>query len=122
MNEPWVPISITANRKTGELTITWNDGHVSVYPFVLLRNACPCAECRGGHEEILEEAESAHLPFGSTGEDSPATRLKNITAVGNYAVNIEWEDGHQFGIYNWDYLRRLCPCPQCQPKGSGRDN
>ena len=37
------PTGITANKKTRELTITWNDGHTSVYPFDLLRAACPCA-------------------------------------------------------------------------------
>jgi DUF971 family protein len=46
--------------------------------------------------------------------DSPATRLRNIEAVGNYAITIEWEDGHHFGIYRWDYLRELCPCSECR--------
>ncbi len=47
-------------------------------------------------------------------EDSPATRLHNVEAVGSYAISIEWEDGHHFGIYNWHYLRALCPCPVCR--------
>ena len=46
MNEK--PTGITANKKTREFTITWNDNHTSVYPFELLRAACPCASCRGG--------------------------------------------------------------------------
>jgi DUF971 family protein len=28
-------------------------------------------------------------------------------------LNIEWSDGHHTGIYPWDLLRSLCPCPQC---------
>jgi len=36
-----------------------------------------------------------------------ASRLKNVEAVGNYAINIEWEDGHKYGIYDWHYLRAL---------------
>jgi DUF971 family protein len=48
-------------------------------------------------------------------EDTPATRLSNVEAVGSYAITIQWEDGHHFGIYNWHYLRALCPCEECRP-------
>jgi len=47
-------------------------------------------------------------------EDSPRTRLRNLEAVGTYAVMFEWEDGHHYGIYNWNFLRLLCPCPVCR--------
>ncbi|RPI30979.1 MAG: DUF971 domain-containing protein [Chloroflexota bacterium] len=106
------PTGITANRETKELTITWSDGHTSVYPFSLVRRACPCAECRGGHENMRSDPdpEIFDLPL----EDSPATRIRNIEAVGSYAMTIEWEDGHHYGIYNWHYLRALCPCPVCR--------
>ncbi|HSO27009.1 MAG TPA: DUF971 domain-containing protein [Anaerolineales bacterium] len=108
------PTGITANRNTSELTVTWNDGHESVYSFTLLRKACPCAECRGGHENMGgdPDPEIYLLPP----EDTPATRLRNVEAVGTYAVTFYWEDGHHFGIYNWDFLRRLCPCPECRAK------
>lgn len=46
--------------------------------------------------------------------DSPQIRLNRVEAAGSYAIIIEWEDGHTFGIYNWDYLRKLCPCPICR--------
>ena len=107
MNER--PTGITANKSKRELTITWNDGHTSVYPFDLLRAACPCASCRGGHENMRAEPEASlfdtYLPV-----DSEATRLTNVKAVGSYAITIVWEDGHDYGIYNWQYLRALCPC------------
>jgi hypothetical protein len=48
-------------------------------------------------------------------DDSPANRIKTLEAVGTYAMTIEWEDGHDYGIYNWGYLRALCPCPICRP-------
>ena len=94
MNEK--PTGITANKKTREFTITWGDGHVSVYPFGLMRAACPCASCRGGHENM-------------SGEPNP-----NVVAVGSYALSIVWEDGHDYGIFNWHYLRALCPCVECR--------
>ena len=53
--------------------------------------------------------------FALPDEDSPATRLRGLEAVGSYAITFEWEDGHHYGIYRWDYLRALCPCPQCRP-------
>ena len=56
------------------------------------------------------DPEVFHLPV----EDSPATRMKKVEAVGSYALTIEWDDGHHYGIYNWNYLRLLCPCPECR--------
>jgi DUF971 family protein len=106
------PAGITANRHTQELTIVWNDSHVSVYSFTLLRNACPCAECRGGHENMGSEPDLQIYSLPDT--DMPATRLRNLEAVGTYALTIEWEDGHHYGIYNWGYLRAMCPCPDCR--------
>lgn len=47
-------------------------------------------------------------------EDSAATHLTQIEAVGQYAITIEWEDGHHYGIYNWHFLRALCPCVECR--------
>ena len=38
--------------------------------------------------------------------DIPSTRISNVVAVGSYALTIVWEDGHDYGIYNWHYLRR----------------
>lgn len=47
-------------------------------------------------------------------EDTDKTRLVNVDMVGSYAISIQWEDGHSTGIYNWDYLRALCSCNECQ--------
>ena len=101
-----LPVDITAKRKQARLVIEWNDGLVCEYPFDLLRNACPCAQCRGGHENMKPEPDEDvfFIPLMS----AEASRMKNLGAVGNYAINIEWEDGHKYGIYNWHYLRVLC--------------
>ena len=34
-------------------------------------------------------------------------------AVGRYAIQFNWLDGHSGGIYSWDYLRRGCQCREC---------
>jgi len=113
-----LPTGITANRQERSLTIQWNDGHTSLYPFGLVRAACPCASCRGGHENMGAEPDprvfKQHLP------DSAETRLVKIESAGAYGIIIEWEDGHHYGIYNWHYLRALCPCIECQKNRSPR--
>jgi DUF971 family protein len=108
------PANITANKKTREFTVNWEDGHASVYSFELLRAACPCASCRGGHENMRAEPDAA--VFQQQLQDSPATHISNVKAVGSYALTIVWEDGHDYGIYNWHYLRALCPCPEDRQK------
>lgn len=109
-----IPAGITANKTERMLTLQWKDGHVSVYPFGLLRAACPCASCRGGHENMHSEPEEA--VFSADLPESSATRLNTIEAVGQYALTIEWQDGHHYGIYNWHFLRALCPCGECRAK------
>jgi DUF971 family protein len=114
------PTGVTANKQTRELTVTWGDGHTSVYPFGLLRAACPCASCRGGHENMGSEPDER--VFSLVPLESDANRLTNVVAVGAYALSIVWEDGHDYGIYNWHYLRALCPCQECRPlPGQGAD-
>ena len=106
------PVNITADRRTRKLMLKWEDDHESVYSFSLLRHACPCAECRGGHENMsaTPDAKVFYLPD----EDIPQTNMINIEAVGTYGITISWEDGHSFGIYTWSYLRALCPCAECR--------
>ena len=106
------PTGVTDNKSKREFTVMWDSGHTSIYPFGLLRAACPCASCRGGHENMKSEPDED--VFAKQMEDSLSTRLANVVAVGSYALTIVWEDGHDYGIYNWHYLRALCPCDECR--------
>ncbi|MCC7119236.1 MAG: DUF971 domain-containing protein [Anaerolineales bacterium] len=110
MNEK--PIGITANKSKRILAVTWGDNHTSVYPFGLLRAACPCAQCRGGHHNMKSEPDAE--VFAKPMDESPMTRLANVVATGSYALTLVWDDGHDYGIYNWHYLRALCPCAECR--------
>jgi len=105
MSEP-KPSSITAHREKARLMIEWDDGKRCAFPFELLRNACPCAQCRGGHENM--KAEPDEDVFVIPLVDVEITRLVNVQAVGNYAISITWGDGHSHGIYTWHYLYSLC--------------
>jgi DUF971 family protein len=108
------PLGISANRNERIMKVTWNDGHLSEYPFWLLRAACPCAGCRGGHENMRSEPDPA--VFSASQEETDANRMARVEQVGGYAVNFEWQDGHHYGIFTWHYLRELCPCPICRAK------
>ena len=100
------PSGITLNRQAHYLEIQWDDGAVCQYPLSELREACPCVECRGGHQFMG----AAHDP-DSLLELKPARSymITDLDMVGNYALQPTWDDGHSTGIYTWDYLRRLCP-------------
>ncbi|KPL07150.1 hypothetical protein AMJ86_05570 [bacterium SM23_57] len=109
------PSGINVNRYSSILTIQWKDGHVSEYTFSLIRNACPCVECRGGHDQMSDRP--APDVFNLPQELSNRTRLVDVFPVGSYALRIQWEDGHNAGIYHWDLLRHLCPCSECRSSG-----
>jgi DUF971 family protein len=100
------PKAITLNKTDHYLEITWNDNQVCKYPLSELREACPCVECRGGHQNMGREHEPDNL-LKLIPKRSYTMSL--IDMVGNYALQPTWDDGHHTGIYTWDYLKRLCP-------------
>ena len=46
-------------------------------------------------------------------------RIEGAEKVGNWGLNLEWNDGHGTGIYTWDTLRAWCPCEVCEASGVG---
>jgi DUF971 family protein len=91
------------------LEVTWSDGHISHYPLGYLRDECPCAGCKG---EVMfgKVFRPAALPVFTPG----MYELKALTPTGQYGVQASWKDGHDTGIYSWQLLRMLCPCPECK--------
>jgi DUF971 family protein len=103
------PAGVIADRSQRTLTITWEDGHESRYSFAGLRAVCPCAECKGGHENM------GGPPDPIAVRDAPRNDLNlvQIVPVGSYALQFIWDDGHGAGLYGWEYLRLACPCAEC---------
>ncbi len=100
------PQAITLNKTLGQLEIIWTDGLVSSYPLSHLREACPCVECRGGHSKMgLEHAPDDLLQL----VPRRSYKVTALSAVGNYALQPSWDDGHSTGIYTWEYLRLISP-------------
>jgi DUF971 family protein len=94
------PTEINHIKARGVVRISWDDGHAGEYEQEYLRGYCPCALCQG------------HGPQRRF-IDVPGALLEGIRGVGNYAVELRWQDGHSTGIYTFDYLRSLCPCSAC---------
>ena len=88
------------------LVIAWSDGLVSQYPLDQLREACPCVECRGGHSKMGMQHAPADL---LTLVPKRSYQVSSLSAVGNYALQPHWDDGHHTGIYTWEYLRLISP-------------
>jgi DUF971 family protein len=81
------------------LRITWADERVCHYAAAALRRSCPCAQCVNewtGQRMLAPEAISEELS------------IKDLNIVGRYALNFQWSDGHETGIYSFKYLRELC--------------
>jgi DUF971 family protein len=91
-----IPTRIVAHQQSLKLEIEFNDGMIFELPYELLRVQSPSAEVRGHGpgQEVLQ-----------VGKRQVA--LKSLDPVGNYAVQPHFSDGHNTGIYSWDYLYEL---------------
>lgn len=94
--------------------IVWADGHRSHYDFAYLREECPCATCDD------QRRKKAAAPVQSSGGTSsvlplykPRLSARAAKSMGNYALQIDFTDGHSTGIYSYDHLRTICPCAEC---------
>jgi DUF971 family protein len=105
------PIDVKVRVSTGEgVDITWADGHTSHFDFPYLRDNCPCALCNDEREKTKKVGGAASSPLPMF---KPKVTAKSANAVGNYAVQIQFSDGHATGIFSFEHLRELCPCAQC---------
>ncbi|MEE9449636.1 MAG: DUF971 domain-containing protein [Ignavibacteriaceae bacterium] len=81
------------------LLIEWNDNLHSSFELTMLRRLCPCASCLAGREKQGKN----YIPI--FGRDQ--VKVESINPVGNYALVIKWKDGHDTGIYEYQYLYKL---------------
>jgi len=100
------PKHIDLDRDVG-LTLTWADGSTSFYPVDYLRKMSPSADARALREEMQSNPLTV-LPASSGGDGEPL-RAESAELVGNYALRIHFSDGHDTGIYSWQYLREIDP-------------
>lgn len=80
------------------VSINWSDGTETHYDAPQLRRSCPCATCINewtGEKILKDDQVSDDLGF------------THISIVGRYALNFHFSDGHNTGIFSFDYLRKL---------------
>ena len=87
------PGALRNQREAGLLTVHWQDAE-QVISHARLRGACPCSQCR-----------AARLR-GAIGVVQDNVRVERIVPQG-YGVQLVFSDGHERGIYPWEYLQAL---------------
>ena len=106
------PEHIAISKSKG-IKIDWKDGHHSDYELGYLRDECPCATCTGAHgtepqKSNYSESKELFPMF------KPTLKMLSVEPVGQYAIRIDWSDGHNTGIYSFDHFRKICPCSDCR--------
>lgn len=89
------PERIENHMAQAVLALHWPDGEVVCLSHALLRDACPCSECR------------ARRRAGQTIQSSASIRLTGVEPVGAYGLNLVFSDGHRRGIYPYQMLMTL---------------
>ena len=90
------PTEITVHEASRVLEVGFSDGQAFRIPFELMRVYSPSAEVQG-HGPGQEVLQTGKREVG----------LVSLAPVGNYAVQPTFSDGHDSGIFSWDYLYRL---------------
>ena len=90
------PTSITLHQQSRVLEIAFSDGRAFRLPYELLRVYSPSAEVRG-HGPGQEVLQTGKRDVG----------VQEVEAVGHYAIRPVFTDGHESGIFAWDYLYDL---------------
>lgn len=90
------PVEIRLRRAERQLDVTFDDGSRFTLPAELLRVESPSAEVQG-HSPAEKRIVAGKRHVGIAG----------VEPVGHYAVRLLFDDGHDTGIYSWDYLHRL---------------
>jgi DUF971 family protein len=93
--KPW-PTELRVDRERATLTINFDTGERFVLPAEYLRVESPSAEVQG-HSAAQKQIVSGKRHV----------RIESLEPVGNYGTRIQFDDGHNTGLYSWDYLFAL---------------
>lgn len=91
------PTAITLHQASRVLELVFEDGRTFRLPYEFLRVQSPSAEVRG------------HGPGQETLQvGKRQVTIRSVEPVGHYAIKPVFSDGHESGIFSWDYLYELC--------------
>jgi DUF971 family protein len=114
--QPIRPLHLDLKKDQG-LTVHWSDGRQSFYPVAYLRRMSPSADARVLREQMARNPLTV-LP-SSTASGGGALVATHAELVGHYAIRVRFSDGHDTGIYSWEYLRQIDPAGE-SGKNRGR--
>lgn len=103
-------------KKDEGLTIHWRDGRASHYPIAYLRRMSPSADARLLREQMQKNPLTV-LPASAVSEGNEPLTATGAEMVGNYAIRIIFSDGHDTGIYSWNYLKEIDPASPAENQG-----
>ena len=83
------------------MAIAWPDGREDYLESSYLRRLSPSAE-QTGERDLF-----GNVSGGTDKQDYEQVEIRDLKYVGNYAIRIQFSDGHSTGIYSWDYLREI---------------
>ncbi len=92
------PVKIKVVKKK-DLLIFWDDGKQDLLNLKMLREFCPCAICIAEREK----QNKLYIPIITENQFT----VKSINQVGKYAIQIIWNDGHDTGLYEYTFLKKL---------------
>jgi DUF971 family protein len=92
-----IPTNVVVHQQSKVLELTYENGNTYRLPFEFLRVVSPSAEVQGHGpgQETLQTGKREVL-------------IANIESVGHYALKPSFSDGHDSGLYSWDFLQFLC--------------
>jgi len=96
MSKAPVPTEMEFQQKSRQLDITFEDGEHFELSYEFLRVYSPSAEVRG------HTPEDEVLQYGKAG-----VNVEHVEPIGTYAVALRFDDGHDTGIYSWEWLHYL---------------
>ena len=97
-----IPVPTNVLIVGDDLAIVWDDGREDYIRLETLRRECPCAMCKGERDLLGNVYKGPDRPLTPRAFQAAAQRR-----VGGYALQIDWADGHNDGIYSFETLRRI---------------
>ena len=88
----------------GSLVISWNDSTEQSIKITELRDRCPCANCRDRRSADSNESVGTSLPVLAI-EQIQELKIDRMEPAGNYAYTIHFSDGHNNGLFTFEFLR-----------------
>jgi len=89
-----IPTSIKLHKRSQTLELSYSAGERYLLPFEFLRVYSPSTEVRGHGKEVLQYGKQY-------------VALTRLEPAGQYALKLYFDDGHESGLYSWDYLEHL---------------